>query len=65
MAMVRERLLGRRQASFRHQMMAVYFAGYFWARWRERRAGPVRTQVLPVPLPPPPESPSKVVSTDR
>jgi glycosyltransferase involved in cell wall biosynthesis len=37
--MVRERLRGRREASFRHQMMVAYFAGYFWARWRERRAG--------------------------
>jgi len=36
-AMVRERVLGRRQASFRHQMMTAYFAGYFWSRWRERR----------------------------
>lgn len=37
--MVRERMFGRREVSFRHQMMAAYFAGYFWARWRERRAG--------------------------
>jgi glucosyl-dolichyl phosphate glucuronosyltransferase len=36
--MVRERLLGRREVSFRHQMMAAFFAGYFWARWRERSA---------------------------
>ena len=39
MGMIRERLLGRPEASFRHQMMLAYFAGYFWARWRERRAG--------------------------
>jgi glycosyltransferase involved in cell wall biosynthesis len=37
--MVRERLRGRQEAAFRHQMMVAYFAGYFWARWRERRAG--------------------------
>jgi glycosyltransferase involved in cell wall biosynthesis len=37
--MIRERALGRRERSFRHQMMVAYFAGYFWARWRERRAG--------------------------
>ena len=37
--MVRERVRGRRQASFRHQMMVAYFAGYFRARWREGRAG--------------------------
>jgi glycosyltransferase involved in cell wall biosynthesis len=37
--MVRERLAGRRAASFRHQMMVAFFAGYFRARWREWRAG--------------------------
>ena len=37
--MVRERVRGRREASFRHQMMVAYFVGYFRARWRERRAG--------------------------
>jgi GT2 family glycosyltransferase len=63
-AMVRERVLGRRQASFRHQMMAVYFAGYFWARWRERRAGTQRTPSLQAPSPPP-ETPSKVVPTEQ
>jgi glycosyltransferase involved in cell wall biosynthesis len=36
-AMVRERLAGRRQAAFRHQMMVAFFVGYFWARWREGR----------------------------
>jgi glycosyltransferase involved in cell wall biosynthesis len=34
-----ERGLGRPERSFRHQMMVAYFAGYAWARWRERRAG--------------------------
>lgn len=37
--MVRERAAGRRASSFRHQMMVAFFAGYFLARWRERRAG--------------------------
>lgn len=46
--LARDRLLGRRQASFRHQMMAAYFGGYFWERWRERRRSPV----------PPPQSPA-------
>jgi hypothetical protein len=35
--MIRQRAAGRPEASFRHQMMVAYFAGYFWARWRERR----------------------------
>jgi glycosyltransferase involved in cell wall biosynthesis len=48
-AMVRDRVLGRRQASFRHQMMTVYFAGYFWARWREHRTGRGRRPALPGP----------------
>jgi len=30
---------GRPAAAFRHQMMLAYFAGYLWARQRERRAG--------------------------
>ena len=37
---LRERALGTPEQAFRHQMMLAYFAGYFWARWRERRAGP-------------------------
>jgi glycosyltransferase involved in cell wall biosynthesis len=37
--MIRERVLGNLAHSFRHQMMVAYFAGYVWARWRERRAG--------------------------
>jgi GT2 family glycosyltransferase len=41
---VRERALGRRAAAFRHQMMVAFFAGYFWARWRERRAGTAPAQ---------------------
>jgi glucosyl-dolichyl phosphate glucuronosyltransferase len=34
---MRESLHGRPAAAFRHQMMLAYFAGYFWARQRERR----------------------------
>jgi glucosyl-dolichyl phosphate glucuronosyltransferase len=45
-AMVRERVRGRRERSFRNQMRVVYFAGYFWARWRDRRAGPTPAQQL-------------------
>ena len=43
-----EKLAGRPESSFRHQMMLAYFSGYAWARWRERRAGarPARTPVL-------------------
>jgi glucosyl-dolichyl phosphate glucuronosyltransferase len=37
--MLRERLRGRPAAAFRHEVMAVYFAGYCWSRWRRRRAG--------------------------
>ena len=44
MGMLRERLLGRPETSFRHQMMVAYFAGYVWARWRERRAGKAPAQ---------------------
>jgi len=47
--MLAEGLKGRREASFRHQMMLAYFAGYVWARRRERRAGtePARAPALP------------------
>jgi glycosyltransferase involved in cell wall biosynthesis len=38
-AMVVARLRRRRADAFRHEMMVAYFAGYAWARWRERRAG--------------------------
>ena len=43
-----ERLAGRPESSFRHQMMLAYFSGYVWARWRQRRAGtrPARLPVL-------------------
>jgi len=34
---VRARLRGRPLDAFRHRMMLAYFAGYFWARQRERR----------------------------
>ncbi len=43
---VRGRILRRPEQSFRHQMMVAYFAGYFWARWRERRAGTRPAQQL-------------------
>jgi glycosyltransferase involved in cell wall biosynthesis len=36
---VSERLLRRPAAAFRHEMMAAYFLGYAWSRWRGRRAG--------------------------
>jgi hypothetical protein len=45
---LRERLAGRPQASFRHQMMVVYCAGYFWARWREHRTRAAGTQHSPI-----------------
>jgi glycosyltransferase involved in cell wall biosynthesis len=64
LGMVRERLRGRRDASFRHEMMAVYFAGYFWARWRERRAGTKPAQSSPDAAETPQRT-SKVVSTGR
>ena len=46
--MAMERLAGRPESSFRHQMMLAYFSGYVWARWRQRRAGtrPARLPVL-------------------
>jgi GT2 family glycosyltransferase len=58
--MLRERLLGRREVSFRHQMMIAFFAGYFWARWRERRAG-----TTPAQRSKPAQRTSNVVSTGR
>lgn len=60
----RERLRGRPERSFRHQMMAAYFAGYFWARWRERRAGPAPAQRPPDPAETDQRT-SNVVSTGR
>jgi glycosyltransferase involved in cell wall biosynthesis len=63
-AMVRERVLGRPEASFRHQMMTAYFAGYFWSRWRERRAGPMPAPQVQAPLPPA-QPASKVITTGR
>jgi hypothetical protein len=43
-----EAVRGRPEASFRRQMMVAYFAGYAWARQRERRAGtgPARAPAL-------------------
>ncbi|HVL68582.1 MAG TPA: glycosyltransferase [Vicinamibacterales bacterium] len=37
--LVRETGARRPAAAFRHEMMLMFFAGYFAARWRERRAG--------------------------
>jgi glycosyltransferase involved in cell wall biosynthesis len=41
---LREWIAGREPEAFRHQMMLAYFAGYFWARQRERRAAPESAQ---------------------
>lgn len=46
LGMLREWARRRPAASFRHQMMLAYFAGYFWARWRERRAGQASARQL-------------------
>jgi glucosyl-dolichyl phosphate glucuronosyltransferase len=47
--MLADGLKRRPEASFRHQMMLAYFAGYAWARRREHRAGtrPARSPALP------------------
>jgi hypothetical protein len=37
-------IAGREQKAFHHQMKVAYFAGYFWARQRERRAAPESAQ---------------------
>lgn len=63
-AMVREGVKGRPEAAFRHQMMAAFFAGYFWARWRERRAGTTPAQRSPDGEDPAQRT-SKVVTTGR
>ena len=34
---LRDRIAGRTADAFRHEMLVAYFAGYFWARQRERR----------------------------
>jgi hypothetical protein len=41
---LRTRVVGRVAEAFRHEMMLAYFAGYFWARQRERRATPQSAQ---------------------
>jgi len=48
LGMMIERVKGRPEEAFRHQMMIAYFAGYAWGRRRERRAGtePARTPAL-------------------
>jgi glycosyltransferase involved in cell wall biosynthesis len=58
-AMVWERLRGRPEAAFRHQMMGAYFAGYCFARWRER---PTLRSGAPEPQS---QRTSNVVSTGR
>jgi hypothetical protein len=63
--MVRNRVAGQRKESFRHQMMAAYFAGYFWARWRERRAGTAPAQSSITEAKGSGQRTSKVVSTGR
>jgi hypothetical protein len=52
----RETLRRRPAAAFRHQAMLAYFAGYFWARWRERRE-PEQAPGAPAPAPVSPASP--------
>jgi glycosyltransferase involved in cell wall biosynthesis len=39
LAWLRDRSRGRIAGAFRNEMMLAYFAGYFWARQRERRVG--------------------------
>lgn len=63
-AMLRERLRGRPEGAFRHQMMSAFFAGYFWARWRERRTGASPAQRSPGEDDPAQRT-SKVVTTGR
>jgi glucosyl-dolichyl phosphate glucuronosyltransferase len=61
-AVVRERLRGDVAAAFRHEMMVMFFGGYFLARWREGRAGsrPARPSLSSDP-----QRTSNVVSTGR
>jgi hypothetical protein len=42
-----DRLHGRKSAAFRHEMMVTYFAGYFWARQRDRSVAPQTTTERP------------------
>jgi GT2 family glycosyltransferase len=60
-ALVAARVRLRSADAFRHEMMAAYFAGYFWARWREGRAGstPARPSTTT------PQRTSNVVTTGR
>jgi glycosyltransferase involved in cell wall biosynthesis len=58
---VRERLVRRPEQAFRHEMMLAYFAGYGWARWRERRAGTTPAQRVQ----PNAQRTSNVVTTGR
>jgi glucosyl-dolichyl phosphate glucuronosyltransferase len=51
----------RPELTFRHQMMVAYFAGYVWARWRERRAGTMPAQPLDADA----QRTSNVVTTGR
>jgi hypothetical protein len=63
LGIVTERLRGRRPAAFKCQMMVAFFAGYFWARWRERRGGTSPARHIPGPNSD--QRTSKVVSTGR
>jgi hypothetical protein len=60
-AIVLERLRGRVAAAFRHEMMVMFFGGYFLARWNERRAGAKPAQHST----PDPQRTSNVVNTGR
>jgi glucosyl-dolichyl phosphate glucuronosyltransferase len=61
-SIVLERLRGNVAAAFRHEMMVMFFGGYFLARWNERRAGvtPARRSLSSDP-----QRTSNVVSTGR
>lgn len=48
--LLRESLAGRPAQAFRHQMMICFFAGYAWARWRERGGAGVPRPAARSPL---------------
>jgi glucosyl-dolichyl phosphate glucuronosyltransferase len=47
--LVRETVRRQPAQAFRHRMMVAYFAGYFWSRWRERRAHAHPSPRIPAP----------------
>jgi hypothetical protein len=61
-SMLMERLRGHAAAAFRHEMMVMFFGGYFLARWNERRAGETPARH---PEPSDPQRTSNVVITGR